>query len=210
MSNYLDNLNWRYATKKFDTTKKVSPEKLESLLDAISLSASSYGLQPYEIFVIEDKAVREKLKPAAWGQAQITDSSHVIVLAHQSTFGEELVDNYLEKVSATRNIPLKDLGGYADFMKSKLVTLPESEKASWTARQAYLALGNLLSAAADLKIDSCPMEGFDAPDVNEILGLTEKGLNAAVLVAIGHRSEEDTTQHNKKVRKPKKELITHI
>ncbi|MCM4169691.1 NAD(P)H-dependent oxidoreductase [Arenibacter sp. H213] len=210
MSNYLDTLNWRYATKKFDTSKKVSPEKLESLLDAISLSASSYGLQPYEIFVIEDKEVREKLRPAAWDQAQITESSHVIILANQSTFGEELVDDYLENVSATRNIPLESLGGRADFMKSKLVTLPESEKASWTARQAYLALGNLLSAAADLKIDSCPMEGFDAPDINEILGLTEKGLNAAVLVAIGYRSEEDTTQHNKKVRKPKKELITHI
>ncbi|WP_086477091.1 MULTISPECIES: NAD(P)H-dependent oxidoreductase [Arenibacter] len=210
MSTYIDILNWRYATKKFDTDKKVSPEKLESLLEAASLSASSYGLQPYKIFVVEDRTIREKLKPAAWGQAQITEASHLIVLANQVTYGEELIDDYLKNLSTTRNVPLQDLEGRADFMKSKLVPLSDSEKENWTARQAYLALGNLLSAAADLKIDSCPMEGFDSEEINNILGLNEKGLNAAVLLAIGYRSAEDGTQHLKKVRKPKAELITLI
>lgn len=210
MSKYLENLNWRYATKKFDIDKKVSPEKLETLLDAVSLSASSYGIQPYDIYVIEDLEIRKKLRPAAWNQSQVTEASHLIVLANQTTFGNELVDTYVENVGTTRDIPTKDLEGYSDFLKSKLVTLSDSEKATWTVKQTYIALGNLLSAAADLKIDSCPMEGFDNEEINNILRLTEKGLNAAVLLAIGYRSEEDDTQHYKKVRKSKSELITHI
>ncbi|MCM4173160.1 NAD(P)H-dependent oxidoreductase [Arenibacter sp. TNZ] len=210
MNTYIENLNWRYATKKFDASKKLSKKDLEDLLEATSLSASSYGLQPYEILVIEDPELRNKLQPAAWGQSQITEASHLIILANQSTFGEELVDDYLENVSETRGIPTNDLQGYSDFMKSKLMPLSESAKATWTTRQTYIALGNLLSAAADLKIDSCPMEGFDNAQFNEILGLTKKGLNAAVLVAVGYRSEEDTTQHYKKVRKSKENLITHI
>ena len=210
MNSYIENLNWRYATKKFDAAKKVSKKDLENLLEATSLSASSYGLQPYEILVVEDNEIRSKLQPAAWGQSQITEASHLIVLANQSTFGEELVDDYLSNVSETRNIPTKDLQGYADFMKSKLLPMSESAKATWTARQTYIALGNLLSAAADLKIDTCPMEGFDNAQFNELLGLKEKGLNAAVLVAVGYRSEEDSTQHYKKVRKSKSDLITHI
>ncbi|MBU2906155.1 MULTISPECIES: NAD(P)H-dependent oxidoreductase [Arenibacter] len=210
MNSYIENLNWRYATKKFDASKKVSQKDLENLLEATSLSASSYGLQPYEILVVEDAALRSKLQPAAWGQSQITEASHLIVLANQSTFGEELVDNYLDNVSETRGIPSNDLEGYSDFMKSKLMPLSESAKATWTARQTYIALGNLLSAAADLKIDTCPMEGFDSAQFNEMLGLSKKGLNAAVLVAIGYRSEEDKTQHYKKVRKTKENLITYI
>ena len=179
-------------------------------MEATSLSASSCGLQPYEILVVEDKELRSKLQPAAWGQSQITEASHLIVLANQSTFGEELVDDYLSNVSETRNIPAKDLKGYADFMKSKLMPLSESAKSTWTARQTYIALGNLLSAAADLKIDSCPMEGFDNAQFNELPGLKEKGLNAAVIVAVGYRSDEDSTQHYIKVRKSKADLITHI
>jgi len=210
MNSYIDNLNWRYATKKFDASKKVSKKDLENLLEATALSASSYGLQPYEILVVEDAAMRSKLQPAAWGQSQITEASHLIVLANQSTFGEELVDDYLSNVSETRGIPSNDLQGYSDFMKSKLMPLSESAKATWTARQTYIEVGNLLSAAADLKIDTCPMEGFDSAQFNEMLGLSKRGLNAAVLVAVGYRSKEDKTQHYKKVRKAKENLITHL
>ncbi|TQO35850.1 nitroreductase [Arenibacter algicola] len=210
MNSYIENLNWRYATKKFDASKKVSKKDLENLLEATALSASSYGLQPYEILVVEDAAMRSKLQPAAWGQSQITEASHLIVLANQSTFGEELVDDYLNNVSETRGIPSNDLQGYSDFMKSKLMPLSESAKATWTARQTYIALGNLLSAAADLKIDTCPMEGFDSAQFNEMLGLSKRGLNAAVIVAVGYRSKEDKTQHYKKVRKAKENLITHL
>lgn len=207
---YIDNLNWRYATKKFDGTRKISEESLEKLLEAATLSPSSYGLQPYKIIVIEDPDVRATLQPAAWGQSQLTEASHLIVLANMTDFGEELIDDYLENVSETRNIPLEDLSGYATFMKSKLLDLTSEEKAKWTEKQAYIALGNLLSAAADMKIDTCPMEGFDNEKFNAILGLTDDSLNTAVLVSVGYRSNSDKTQHYKKVRKSKKQLITHI
>ena len=208
--NYIDNLHWRYATKKFDSTKKITEENLESLLEATTLSPSSYGLQPYKIIVIEDSVLRAKLKPAAWGQSQLTEASHLIVLANQIEFGEELIDDYLQNVSETRNIPTEDLSGYANFMKSKLLDLTQEEKTKWTEKQAYIALGNLLSAAADMKIDACPMEGFDREQFNAILGLADDSLNTAVLVAVGYRSKKDETQHYKKVRKSKKQLITHI
>ncbi|MGY8914914.1 MAG: NAD(P)H-dependent oxidoreductase [Flavobacteriales bacterium] len=210
MSTYIDSLNWRYATKKFDASKKVSKEDLDSLLEATALSASSFGLQPYQILVVENAEIRSKLRPAAWDQSQITDASHLIVLANQNSFGAELVEEYVDNVSETRGVPAEGLKAYADFMKSKLVPLSEDAKAVWTAKQTYIALGNLLSAAAINKIDACPMEGFDAEQFNDILGLTEKGLNTSVLVAVGYRSEEDETQHYKKVRKSKENLITLI
>ena len=210
MSNTLEIRKWRYATKKFDATKKVSNEDLETLLEATRLSASSYGLQPYHIYVISDQEIREKLKPASWGQSQITDASHIIVFANSTDFDEHLVDDYLDNVSKTRNIPQEGLKGYGDFMKSKLLDLPTDTKGNWTTRQVYLAFGNAMQAAAELKIDTCPMEGFEPSTYNDVLGLNKKNQNAAVVLAIGYRSEDDETQHYAKVRKSTEELFTHI
>lgn len=210
MNSVLEHRTWRYATKKFDSTKKVSDKDLNTLLEATRLSASSYGLQPYHVLVVSDQEIREKLKPVSWGQSQITDASHIIVFANVTDFGEELVDEYVQNASATRNIPAENLKGYADFMKSKLLELPVDTKNNWTARQAYIAFSNMMQAAAELKIDTCPMEGFEPEAYNEILGLTEKDLSAAVVLAIGYRSEEDGTQHLPKVRKSKEELFTLI
>jgi nitroreductase len=210
MNNTLENRKWRYATKKFDSSKKISDENLEILLEATQLSASSYGLQPYHVFVITDAAIREQLKPVSWGQSQITDASHLLVFANQSDFGGELVDDYLKNVSETRNIPSEELKAYGEFAKSKLLDLPSSSKETWTAKQAYIALGNVMQAAAELKIDTCPMEGFDAEAYNKILDLNGKNLNAAVVLPIGYRSAEDETQHYAKVRKSKQTLFTHI
>lgn len=210
MSTVIEHRTWRYATKKFDATKKVSEEDLETLIEATRLSASSYGLQPYHILVISNQETKEQLKPASWNQSQITDASHIIVFANATDFGEELVDDYVANVSQTRNIPEEGLRGYADFMKSKLIDLPLETKDSWTAKQAYIAFGNLMQAAAELKIDTCPMEGFESEKYNEILGLEDKNLNAAVVLAIGYRSEEDETQHYAKVRKSTEELFTLI
>ncbi|WP_127138507.1 NAD(P)H-dependent oxidoreductase [Flagellimonas oceanensis] len=209
-SSVIDNRTWRYATKKFDATKKISEKDLETLLDAIRLSASSYGLQPYEVLVISDQKVKERLRPASWDQSQIEDASQVIVFANKTNYGEELVDEFVTNVSKTRDIPMDGLKGYSDFMKSKLIDLPLEAKSNWTARQAYIALGNTLQAAAELKIDTCPMEGFESDKYNEILGLKDKDLNAAVVLAVGYRSEEDATQHLPKVRKSKEELFTLI
>lgn len=210
MSNYTEDLNWRYAVKKFDLDKKVTEEDLSKLLEATQLSASSYGLQPYQIFVITDKETREKLLPVTWDQKQVVDASHLIVFANKTSFGEELVDDYLHNVASTRGLSIEDLKGYGDFIKSKLNTLSDDEKADWTAKQVYLAFGNFLSAAAALKIDTCPMEGFESEEYNTILGLTENGLNAAVIAAVGYRSKDDKAQNYPKVRKLKSELFTHI
>jgi nitroreductase len=210
MNNYIESLNWRYATKKFDSNRIIPEEDIQILLDATRLSASSFGLQPYHVFVVTNKELRTQLKTASWGQAQVTDSSHVLVFANKTSFGAELIDNYLKDVSETREIPMEGLQGYGDFMKSKLVDLPDTAKESWAAKQTYLAVGNLLSAAGALQIDTCPMEGFEAETYNELLGLNEKGLTATVVVPLGYRSDEDETQHYKKVRQSKETLFTHI
>ncbi|MGD1947200.1 MAG: NAD(P)H-dependent oxidoreductase [Croceivirga sp.] len=201
---------WRYATKKFDATKKVSKNQLEILLEATRLSASSYGLQPYHLYVISNQEIKERLKSFSWGQSQITDSSHLIVFANATDFDGDLVDSYLRNVARTREIPEEGLKGYGDFMKSKLLELPSETKGNWTARQVYLAFGNAMQAAAELKIDTCPIEGFEPEKYNEVLGLDEKKQNAAVVLAIGYRSETDETQHYTKVRKSKEELFTHL
>lgn len=210
MNTFIENQNWRYATKKFDTSRKVSAEDLETLKEAIRLSPSSYGLQPYKVLIIEDAELREKLKLAAWGQTQITDASQLIVFANKTKLGITEIDSFLERVSKTRGIPLENIAGYGDFMKTKITSLSDDTKDIWTSKQTYLALANLLSAAAELKIDVSPMEGFEAEAFNEILGLEEKGLNAAVIAAIGYRHEEDLTQSYKKVRKSNEELFINL
>lgn len=210
MSNFIQDANWRYATKKFDNTKKVSKEDLETLKEAIRLSASSYGLQPYKVFIIENPAIRAQIQPVAWGQSQIVDASHVIVFANIIDFGDAEIDASIKNTTEIREIPLEALKGYVDFMKSKISTLPVETRNTWTAKQTYLAMGNLLNAAAELKIDVTPMEGFEAEKVNEILGLNKLGLNAALLATIGYRHEEDATQHYAKVRKSNEELFINL
>jgi nitroreductase len=210
MNTYIESLNWRYATKKFDSNRIINEEDLQMLLEATQLSASSFGLQPYHVFVVTDKELRNQLKGASWGQSQITDASHILIFANKTSFGSELIDNYLKDVSETRAIPLESLQGYGDYMKSKLLDLPDTVKENWTAKQTYLAVGNLLSAAGVMKIDACPMEGFEPEMYNELLGLNGQGLTSTVVVALGYRSEEDETQHYKKVRQSKESLFTHI
>lgn len=207
MSTFIENQNWRYATKKFDASKKISKEDLNTLKEAIRLSSSSYGLQPYKVIIVENPELRAKIQPAAWGQSQIVEASHLIIFANETQVENQTIDNFIANVSATRNIPVDSLSGYADFMKSKLVTLPEENKKNWTAKQTYLALGNLLNAAAELKIDVTPMEGFVAEEVNEILGLDKQGLNTSLIATLGYRHIEDNTQHYRKVRKSEKELF---
>lgn len=207
---YLETLEWRYATKQFDPSKSIGETDLETLQQAIRLSASSYGLQPYSVLVISDTELREELRSACWNQPQITDASHVFVFAGKTDFNQELIDSYLNLVSTTRNLPLESLEGYGDFMKSKLLELPQESKSTWASHQAYLAAGNLLSAAAELQIDTCPLEGFEKERVDAILNLKEKGLTTALIVPVGYRSTSDQTQFYKKVRRSTEELFIHI
>ncbi|MBA4276347.1 NAD(P)H-dependent oxidoreductase [Flavobacterium sp.] len=207
MSTFLENQNWRYATKKFDASKKISTEDLNTLKEAIRLSSSSYGLQPYKVIIVENPELRAKIQPAAWGQSQIVDASHLIVFANRTTINDTEIDSFFDKISKTREIPLEALSGYQGFMKGKINELSEDAQNIWNSKQTYLALGNLLNAAAELKIDVTPMEGFVPAQVNEILGLNELGLNASLIATVGYRHEEDATQYQKKVRKSNEELF---
>lgn len=210
MNNFIDNQKWRYATKKFDASKKVSEADLEILKEAIQLSSSSYGLQPYKVFIIDNPEVRAQLQPFAWNQSQITEASHVLVFANNTNFGENEIDAHIQNLAQTRGIPIENVQGYADFMKMKITALEPETKSNWTSKQTYLALANLLNAAAELKIDVTPMEGFEPEKVNELLGFNELGFNASLIATIGYRHEEDATQFYKKVRKSKEELFTTI
>lgn len=207
MSTFLEDQNWRYATKKFDATRKVSDADIKILKEAIRLSASSYGLQPYKVIFVETESLRAQLQPVAWGQSQIVDASHLVIFANITDFGNDQIDAVIENLTKTRGLPADALNGYGDFMKSKISTLPLETRNTWTSKQTYLALGNLLNAAASLKIDVTPMEGFEPEQFNAILGLDKLGLNASLVATIGYRSEEDTTQHYAKVRKSDEELF---
>ena len=210
MSNFIQDANWRYATKKFDATKKVTSIDMDILKEAIRLSASSYGLQPYQVLIIENQEIRAQLQPAAWGQTQIVDASHVIVFATETNFGDLQIDKYIKNLTETRGIPTESVQGYADFMKLKINGLTDDQKTVWTAKQTYLALGNLLNAAAELKIDVTPMEGFEPEKFDVILGLEKRGLHSAVVATIGYRHNEDATQHYAKVRKSNEQLFINL
>jgi nitroreductase len=210
MNTFIENQNWRYATKKFNSEKKISNSDLEMLKEAIQLSSSSYGLQPYKVLIIENEEIRKQLQPASWGQSQITDASHLFVFASETNVDAEYITRYADNMAKTRNIPFDSVKGYADFMIGNISTLTPEKQLIWAQKQAYLALGNLLNAAAELKIDVTPMEGFLPEQYNEILGLTEKGLHATLVATIGYRHDEDDTQHYAKVRKPITELFETI
>jgi nitroreductase len=210
MKTIIDNLNWRYATKKFDSSKKVSNENLDTLLEVLRLTPSSYGLQPYMFLVIENKEIREKLKEKSGGQSQVTDASHLFVLCSYLDINDVHIDAHVANTANARGLEAEALKGFGDFMKKTINQLDAEKKQIWNSKQAYIALGQLMHACADLKIDATPMEGFDPAGYDEVLGLTAKNLHATLVCPIGYRSEEDANQHFKKVRKSREDLIEFI
>jgi nitroreductase len=197
----IENLKWRYATKKMDASKKVSEQDINYIKEAVQLSASSYGLQPYKVLEIESTQLREELKPSSWNQSQITDASHLFVFCNFLQIEEKDVDDLINLKSEINNLPIDKISGYGDFVKGKLKEKSETEMFHWTAKQTYIALSNAMNACAELNIDCTPMEGFENDAYNKKLGLSEKKLNACVLLAIGFRDNEDVAQNSKKVRK---------
>lgn len=202
----IENLKWRYATKKYDTTKKVSEDDVQQIKEAIRLSPSSYGLQAFKILDIKDKDIREKLKLASYWQPQITEASHLLVFCGYADVNDGHIDEYLNLKADTQGFDVELLKEFRNFMKV-FIEGRKSGKQVWTAKQTYIALSNAIAACAELKIDSTPMEGFEAEKYNEILGLSSKGLKADVLLAIGYRSDEDETQYDIKIRKPMESLF---
>lgn len=205
----LDKLLWRYATKRMNGTK-VPQEKIDNILEAIRLAPTSYGFQPFKVFVIEDNAVKNKIFEKACQQPQIKESSHVLVFAAVKNIDEVQVDNYMGLISKTRNIPVESLSGFKSAF-SGIISGDEASNFVWTARQAYIAFGVGIVAAAVESVDATPMEGFDPVALNELLGLNQKNLSAVTILTLGYRDEaNDLLAKALKVRKSKTELFDFL
>ncbi|SMC32202.1 NAD(P)H-dependent oxidoreductase [Polynucleobacter kasalickyi] len=205
----IEKLQWRYATKKMDSTKSVPQEKVERILEAVRLSASSSGLQPYELLVITNKDLREKIKAVANNQAQITDGSHLIIFAAWDTYTADRINKVFDTTEEIRNFRSEAGNAYrANLIKNFTARDPEVNF-SHAAKQAYIGLGTALIAAAEEEVDATPMEGFNAAELDILLNLKEKGLRSAALLPLGYRkADEDWLLKMPKVRKPKEEFIT--
>jgi len=206
----LAQLNWRYATKQFDPTRKISPEDWAALENALILSPSSYGLQPWKFIVITDEKMRENLFPSTWNQRQILDCSHYVVFAVNTKITEEHIDRHITRTVEIRGGTAEGLKRFRDVVVGDVVTGERGATAQeWAARQAYIALGTFMTGAALMGIDTCPMEGFEPDEYDKILDLGSKGLSAIVCCAAGYRAAGDEYATKKKVRFPREQVI-HI
>lgn len=211
MQDYLKNLEWRYATKKFDTTKKLSQEQINFLEEAARLAPSSFGIQPWKFYIVSNPEVREEMKKASWGQAQVTDSSHIFVVASRIGLTDKDVNDFAEDISKTRGVSMEAGAQYQQMMISSMNAKRDAGTLDdWCARQAYIALGFILSAAAQNGIDACPMEGFDNAAIDKILGITEDGYASRAYCAVGFRAADDDYAKEKKVRFPKERIIKEV
>jgi len=203
----IEQLNWRYAVKKYDATRKISDKDWQTLEDSLILAPSSYGLQPYKFIVVKDENLRKELTPAAYGQTQIADCSHLVVIAYKKVLTDADVEHFVDRIVEVRNAPRESQKDYEDTMKaSAKKAVDEGYIETWNSRQAYITLGFILQTAALLGIDATPMEGFNPAEVNRILGLED--YSAVVLCALGYRdAENDWLANLPKVRFPKEELI---
>ena len=210
MTSLIDTLNWRYATKKMDASKSVPEEKVNRILEAIRLSASSSGLQPYQVIVVKNKALREQIVPHAWNQQQIVDGSHLLVFAAWDNYTEQRINTMFDLVNKERGFTNEGWEAYRQKILAAYPPRPAEVNYEHAARQTYIGLGTALIAAAEEGVDSTPMEGFDPEKVDEILGLKEKGLRSVILLPLGYRQEEgDWLVNLKKVRRTSSEFI-HI
>ena len=206
-----EKLNWRYATKAMDPAKIVPRAKLDAILEAINLAPTSSGLQPFEVFVVTNAEIRTKIRDAAWNQAQITDSSYLLVFAAWDNYTAERIDAVINQTHAERGTPMEVLNAYYDNLKAMYLPREAEVNYSHAARQAYIALGVGLVAAAFEEVDATPMEGFNPDAVDEILGLRAKGLRSVTLMPVGYRAQTgDWLLGAKKIRKPMSALVTEI
>jgi nitroreductase len=207
----LQQLRWRYATKKFDPARRISGADWATLEAALVLTPSSFGLQPWKFIVITDPATKESLVPVSWGQRQVADCSHYLVIAIPEPFGVEAIDAYVRRIAEVRAVSVESLASYRQMMTGTLVDGPDRRDAdAWARRQAYIALGNFMTTAALLGVDTCPMEGFEPEKYDEILGLSKRGLSAVVACCTGFRAADDKYAALPKVRFKAEDLIERI
>jgi nitroreductase len=207
----LEQLNWRYATKRFDPERKISSGDWSTLEDALVLSPSSGGLQPWKFIIVADPATREKLVAASSGQSQITDASHLVVFTIVTDFNEAEVDVHLERTAELRGVEVGSLSGFRSMLVGGIIhAMDPAARRAWAANQAFIALGNLLASAALLGIDACPMGGFVPEQYDTILDLKSKGLAAVVVCTLGYRSAADPYAGLPKVRRSKADTLIRI
>jgi nitroreductase len=202
-------LKWRYAVKQFDAAKKIPAETWAALEASLVLTPSSFGMQPWKFFVVETPALREQLVPHAWGQRQVADASHLVVMAIKSPVTDTDIDRHLERLAELRATPVAAFAGLRKMIVG-FKNSPVFSSDEWAAKQVYIALGQFMGLAALLGVDTCPMEGFVPSKFDELLGLPALGYKSCVLVAAGYRSADDKYAAQPKVRFPASEVVGHL
>jgi nitroreductase len=206
----ISRLQERYATKLFDANKQIDDATWSAIEQSLILTPSSFGLQPWKFIVLKNKEIREQLVPHSWGQRQVADASHLVIMAVKTSVDEAYIANYIQSICAARGITPDNLEGYRQMMVGSVVQgMNASQQTDWATKQAYIALGSLMTCAALLGLDACPMEGFVKDKYDEILGLTAEGLTTAVICPVGYRSADDKYAELPKVRFSAAEVIEH-
>jgi nitroreductase len=207
----LSKLQWRYATKKFDSSKEIPADVWEALENGLVLTPSSFGVQPWKFFVVKNPEIRQKLLEHSWKQAQVVDASHLVVFAIKKDINATDVDKMIEATANIRQVPLESLQGFSNVVKGFLDKPPYPlDLNEWSIRQVYIALGQFMTSAALLGIDTCPMEGFNPSQYDAILGLTDTDYRSVVVCPAGYRAEDDKYATLPKVRYAKEEVISYI
>ena len=210
MTTIIDNLNWRYATKTFDVSKELDATELEQIVEAGRLAATAYGLQPFNIIVVTDMAEKQALVPHAYGQTHVADNGALVVLAARTDIDAAFISAYTALIETTRGLPVGTVDGFKDMMIGDLTNRTPEARLVWAQKQAYIALGTMMTAASKFHVDNHAIEGFDPAAFNEVLGLDAKHLHATVLLTLGHRADSDETQHYAKVRRSAADMIVQL
>lgn len=205
----IDRLRWRYAVKKFDPAQRIPDDAWRALEQSLVLAPSSFGLQPWKFFVVESAALRERLVAASWKQRQVVDASHYVVFARPTALVAADVDRFIDRTAEVRGTPRATFDGYRNVIV-QFIQQPGFDTAGWMARQTYLALGQFMTAAAAIGVDTCPMEGIDPAQYDEILGLRAKGFTTLCACAAGYRAADDKYANAPKVRYPTEVVIEHL
>tara|TARA_B100000809_G_C15133650_1_gene529563 strand:- start:2118 stop:2756 length:639 start_codon:yes stop_codon:yes gene_type:complete len=206
----LEQLKWRYATKKFDEKRKVSSDKIEILKEAFNLTATSYGLQPLKLLVVSNADIIKELVPMSFNQGQVGNASHIFIICIENKVDSTFIKNYFDLVEKTRNTPREILSSFEEFLIDDFSKKTQEEIKVWATKQAYLALGNLLTVCALEEVDACPIEGFLPNKYDQHLSLSEKELSSVLVMAVGHRAEDDMFSGLKKVRRGVDEVVIEI
>jgi len=209
MKDLIEALNWRYAVKKF-STKKIPQNQIDTIMESLRLTPSSFGLQTWRFILVEDKSIRERLVSASWDQRQVADASHLLVLARLNHVSNADVEKWTSFLAEKQNMPLDKKIAYTNMIKGYLNNTSQQIITSWLEKQLYIVLGNLLTTCALQEIDSCPMEGFNQKIYDDILGLNKRGLKSVLVCPIGYRAEDDPYQFLAKARYPMDEVVISI